>query len=442
MVSLYIARRIAISTKASFSKLIIRIAITAIALSVAVMILATALVAGFKNTISNKVFDFWGHIHITHFDTKNDIESVPITRKQPFYSPATAVQPSVAPQQQLTQSPNITFSRNYTLLGISLFNKDVSTQGGIRHIQAYANKAGIIKTKDQLEGIILKGIDTDYDWGTMRQYLVQGNELLLPDTISRSILISETTARRIKANLGDKLVIYFIEPGSAPAARWFSITGIYKTGLEEYDKKIALVDIRQIQNLNHWGRDSISGFEVFLDHIADLDPYTEYVYEQIGSDLNAQSIKSIFPAIFSWLSLQNANERVILSIMIFVSIINMITALLILILERTNMIGTLKALGARNWDIRKIFLLNAAYITLWGLLIGNIIGISLGLLQKHFHLITLPEDLYYVSVAPIEFQPLTLLLLNIGTLLITILALIIPSLLITRITPVKAIRFK
>lgn len=426
----FIARRVAASSQQSFSRLIIRIAVVAVALSVAVMIIATALIAGFKKEISSKIFGFWGHIHITSTDiNRNLLDSRPIRADQDFY-------PSLDTVGQIP----ITETREF--LGWS-FDRQTYTHGGVDHIQGYALKPGVIKAKEEIEGIVLKGVGRDFNWTFMEQYLQEGERLHLPDTaMSSEILISQQTADRLRVGVGDRFIVHFVEQGEQLKRR-FTIRGIYKTGLEEYDSKFAIVDIRQIQRLMNWSENEISGFEVFIDNIDDLIPLTEYIYfEKLPNDLYAETIREKLYEIFQWLDLQDINEVVILALMVVVAIINMITALMILILERTNMIGTLKALGSSNWSIRKIFLYYAAYIIVVGLFWGNLIGIGLCLLQEQFQFITLEEENYYLSVAPIELGVSTILLLNLGTLLITLFFLIIPSYLVTSISPVKAIRFK
>ncbi|MEM7103808.1 MAG: FtsX-like permease family protein [Bacteroidota bacterium] len=432
----FIAKRVAANTRNSFSGKIMRIAIVAIMISMAVMIIATALVSGFKKEISDKIFGFWGHIHINHYMVDNSIESIPISMDQDFYRGG---QEGIVPLRDVDRIP---YYKEYNLFG-NVIETETLTKGGIRHVQVFANKAGIIKTDSQLEGIVLKGIGKDYDWDFLQKYLVDGDTLNLHATDpTRSILISESTSKRLKVGLDDTFDIYFVEDGQQIIRR-FKITGVYKTGLEEYDKKFALVDIRQIQKLNSWAEDEVSGFEVFIDDIRDLDIMGDFVYyTYIGQDLYSSTIRELYPGIFGWLELQDVNERLIVALMIIVSVINMTTALMILILERTNMIGTLKSLGIRNWSVRKIFLYHATYIIGFGLVLGNLLGIGICLLQHQFGLITLPEESYYVSVAPVNINLVTIALLNIGTLVITVLVLIIPSYLVTRIEPVKAIRFK
>jgi len=430
----FIARRVAASGQQSFSRLIIRIAVVAIALSVAVMICANALIAGFKSEISSKIFGFWGHIHITDTDINRSLlEAYPINRDQPFYPALDTVE-------------QVEYAMRENWLGQEVV-RTKTTEGGIRHIQTFAIKPGIIEAgqnKDkEIEGIILKGVGQDFDWEFMDRYLKRGQRLSLPDTaMSRDILISQQTADRLQVDTGDSFIIHFVEKGEQLRRRFF-VSGVYRTGLEEYDQKFALVDIRQIQQLLGWRENQVSGFEVFIEDIDDLIPLAEYIYfEELPNELYAETIREKLPEIFDWLDLQDINEIVILGLMVVVAIINMITALLILILERTNMIGILKALGTSNWGIRRIFLYYAAYIVIVGLLWGNLIGIGLCLLQDHFEFIQLSEENYYLSTAPIELDFLPILLINLGTLLITLAFLILPSYLVTSISPVKAIRFK
>lgn len=426
----FVSRRVASEGRQSFARLIIAIATVAVALSVAVMIIATALIAGFKEEISTKIFGFWGHVHITEASINRSLlETRPISKHQDFYP-------------GLDSIGRVSYLEEREVFGRTI-EKEALTQGGVRHIQVFALKPGIIKARDEIEGIILKGVGSDFDWSYMDRYLVEGKNLTLSDTaVSSGIIISRQTADRLKVEVGDRFIMHFVLEGDQLQRR-FTVEGIYKTGLEEYDRKFAIVDIRQIQRLQGWSEDQVSGFEVFYDNIEDLYPLTEYIYfEVLPNELYAETIREKLPEIFDWLDLQDINEVVILALMVIVAIINMITGLMILILERTNMIGTLKALGATNWSIRKIFLYHAAIIVLVGLFWGNLIGISLCLLQDRLGFIQLDEANYYLSVAPIKLRVLTILILNLGTLLITLVFLIIPSYLVTSISPVKAIRFK
>lgn len=428
----FIAKKVALAGRQSFSNLIIRIAILAITLSVTVMILATALITGFKSEISSKIFGFWGHVHIVSSQINRSFEAVPISINQDFYP-------------HLDTVKQVDYLAPRTVMGFEVGEEMVlqKSEGGIEHVQVFAHMPGIIKTKKELEGVILKGIGRDFDWENMADYLIAGVPIdMSGDEASRDVIISEQTSKRLNINIGSKFIVHFVVGGDQLNRR-FQVCGIYKTGLEEYDRKFAMIDIRQIQQLLNWDSTEVGGFEVFIQNIDDLDPINEHIYiERIPNDLYSQTIRSKFPSIFEWLELQNINEVVIISLMLIVSIINMVTALMILIIERTNMIGTLKALGQSNWSVRKIFLYYAAYIISLGLLFGNLLGIGLCYLQKNFEIIRLSEADYYLSVAPIEINFWTILILNIGTLIITLLFLIIPSYLVTRISPVEAIRFK
>ncbi|HUM46241.1 MAG TPA: ABC transporter permease [Chitinophagales bacterium] len=404
-ISWFISRRLAFTSGQSFSRLIIRVAITAVALSVAVMIVAGAIVNGFQKEISEKVFGFWGHITVRSLEQGRSYGEVPVSMQQSFYP-------------GLEKLP------------------------GVRHIQVFATKAGILKTDREMEGMVLRGIGADFDWTFLKNYLVEGNILMAGDSTSKSkILISKTTADRLKLQVGDEVIVYFVQ--QPMRYRKLKIGGIYKTGLDEYDRLYAIVDIGLIQRINNWNSNEVGGFEVFINQVNQLDNMGSLINsDYIGQDLEAKTMKQVNPNLFDWLDLQTMNEKVIIILMILVAIINMTTVLLILILERTNMVGILKSLGGSNWMIRKIFLYHAAYITGVGLLLGNIFGIGICLVQKYFEIIKLPEESYYVSVAPVLMEPLYILSINAGTLIICLVTLIVPSYLVSRITPVKAIRFK
>jgi lipoprotein-releasing system permease protein len=422
---LFIARRVAFTGGKNFSRLIIRIAIVAVALSVAVMVSASAFIAGFKTEISRKIFEFWGHIHISDTAYSLSFEPKPIEQKQDFYPDLNTVRGI---------SPDI-------LSGMDVGG--ARPHGGIRHIQVFAHKPGIIRTKTAMEGILLKGVGPDFDWSNLQPYLLEGRQIALGDTAaSRDIILSRQTADRLQVGVGDKFVVHFVQDRSQ-LRRLFQVCGIYKTGLEEYDRKFALCDIRQAQDLLGWRADQVEGFEVWLDDLRDLDLYNQYLYEEVlPENLLCVSIRDKFPAIFEWLALQDYNEIIILGLMLAVAIINMITALLVLVLERTTMIGVLKALGESNARIRQIFLYHAGVITLYGMFWGNLIGLGFCFLQDKFRLIRLNEADYYLSYAPVKINWLAVLGINLGTLAVTLVFLILPSLVVSSIAPVRAIRFK
>lgn len=422
---LFIARRIAFSGGKNFSRLIIRIAIIAVSLSVAVMIASSALIAGFKSEISRKIFEFWGHIHISDTAYSLSSEPQPIAQNQDFYSSLDTVR-SIS-REELKQ----------------IEWRGRRPRGGIRHIQVFAHKPGIIRTKTAMEGILLKGIGKDFDWGNLQPYLLEGKPISFSDTaFSRDIIISRQTADRLQLGVGDKFIVHFVKERDQ-ARRLFQICGIYKTGLEEYDRKFALCDIRQVQNLLGWEENQVAGFEIWLDDLRDLKVYNQYIYREVlPEDLLSVSIREKFPSIFEWLELQDYNEIVILVLMLAVAIINMITALLVLVLERSTMIGILKALGAGNGRIRSVFLYHAAVITLYGMFWGNLLGLGFCWLQDRYHLIKLNEADYYLSYAPVKVQWLMVLGINAGTLAITLIFLLLPSFVVSGIAPVRAIRFK
>lgn len=407
----FIASRIISAKKApensnniSGTRPIVRIAVAGISIGLAVMIAAVSIVTGFQQEIRDKVSGFSAHIVITNYDSNTSYEPEPVSTDQSFY-------PSL------------------------------DTVKGIRHIQVFATKAGIIKTDDEIEGVVMKGVGKDFDWSFFEKHMVDGESFRTGDTTaSKKVLVSEPIARKLKLKTGDKLYTYFIQ-GQDQKARIFTISGIYKTGLEEFDNLYVLADIAHIQKLNGWESDQVAGFEVFIDKFSELEQWGDYVYNQIGQELNSQTIKELKPQIFDWLGLMDTNVLVIIVLMLLVAGFNMISALLIMIIERVNMIGILKALGMDNGSIRNIFLYNSVYLISMGMLFGNLIGIGACLLQSHYGFITLPEESYYVKVVPVNLNLVYIAALNIGTLLVCTLMLLIPSYLVSRISPLRAVRF-
>ena len=435
---LFLARGVAKGGSQSISRTILGIAVAAVAISMAVMVLASALISGFKSEISVKIFGFWGHIHITEEQAASDImltTEYPISNRQDFY-------PSLE-----TLGP-IEYHDFADPLGDA--GELRTTVGGVRHIQQFILLPGIISAFQEgerladTEPLILKGIAEDFAWEDFGQYVIEGEELhVTPDSTSRDILISNSTARRLKIGVGDRLDFVYFSGLREEKNRAFTVRGIYKTGLEEYDSKFAIVDIKQLRRLLNWREDQVGGFEVVLDDIEDLDAFSDYIhYDILPQDLYADSIRNKLRELFSWLDIQDYNGIIILILVVLVAIINMMTALLILILERTNMIGILKALGQDNWNIRKIFLYYAGFIVVVGLLLGNLLGLGLAWIQKTYGIVQLDEESYYLAVAPIRLEWLTILGLNLGTFAVTLVFLVLPSYLVTKIDPVKAIRFK
>jgi lipoprotein-releasing system permease protein len=400
----FLASRIVSRSKGNFSWTFVVIAITSIALGFAIMFIAVAILTGFKKEIREKVVGFSGHIQISRFSQSASFEPQPIEKNQRFY-------------RKLQQ------------------NREIS------HIQTFAVKAGIIKTKDQIQGVILKGVGSDFDWKFFNDKMVEGRTFRVNDsTRSDEVIISRKIANLLNLKVNDDLRMYFIV-GNTTLGRKFNISGIYDTGLEEFDKLYVMADIHHIQRLNNWSPLQVGGFEIFLKNFNDIDRMGVYVYHQIGFSLDASTIKMLYPQIFDWLDLQDINVLIILILIILVSSTTIISTLLILILERTTMIGVLKALGMRNAAIRKLFLYNAMYIVGWGMIWGNAIAFSLCLLQKKFGLVTLAQESYYVSVIPINLNGWNILLLNLGTILVCYMIFAIPSFVISKVTPLKAIRF-
>ena len=406
---LFIAKRIiaAKQHKSSVSSPIIKIAITAIALGIVIMMISIATSIGLQKKIKEKISGFNGHIQISNYEENNSkITMNPISLEQDFY-------------------PNFT---------------DVE---GIKNVQSYASKGGIIRTETDFEGVVLKGVNLDYDWSFFETYLVEGSILKLDNEMSSEVLISKITSDRLGLKLGDTFNTFFVknDPNKAPNVRKFTIAGIYNSGFKEFDENYIIGDIKQIQRLNKWKKNQVGGFEVLLDDFDDLEEKGNEIYSVVPPTLNAETIAEKNPAIFEWLDLFDINVIVIISIMILISGINMITALLVLILERTQMIGILKALGNSNWSIRKIFLYNAGYLIAVGLFLGNVIGIGILLIQKYFGIIKLNPETYYVNEAPVYLDFKYILFLNIGTLVLCLLMLLIPSYIVSKISPVKAIKF-
>jgi lipoprotein-releasing system permease protein len=396
--------------KISISAPIIKIAIAAIVLGIIMMLIAIATGVGLKHKIREKVTAFNGHVQISNYDNNSSEVSVtPISKNQDFYPEFTSVK-------------------------------------GIEHIQAVATKGGIIRTADTFEGIIAKGVGADFNWSALEEFLVEG---VLPDytgDISDEVLISRISASRLGLKNGDSFFTFFLrddDTNKMPNQRKFTIKGIYDSGFEEIDSRFIFIDIRHIQRMNKWGADEIGNFEVFLESFDDIDSKSAEIYGKTVSSLDTRTLKDKYYKIFEWIGLFDFNIALIIGIMIIVGGINMITALLVLILERTPMIGILKALGTTNWSIRKVFLYNAAYLIGVGLFWGNLIGLGIIILQDKLKLFKFPNPKeYYIEYIPVHIDVMTVVLLNVGVLILCLLMLLIPSYIITKITPVKAIRFE
>jgi lipoprotein-releasing system permease protein len=399
----YISKKILSKDKSNFSRPVIRLAILSIALGLSVMILSVSIVVGFQKAVRQKVSSFDAHIQISGFSNNESYEQASISRDQEFL-------PAIAKIE------------------------------GVKNIQVYAQKGGILKANKTIQGVMMKGVGSDYDWSNMEQWLIAGKIPIYNDSgRSKEIVISKNIANKIQLHVGDPVLMYFIQ--EPPRVRKFYISGIYHSGLEEFDSRYIIGDIQQIQKLNKWDKNQIAGFEVMIDNYDDMEEITAKVNDAIGYDLIAKNIRQRYPFIMDWLNLLDTNVYFILGLMVLISGITMMGTILILILEKTNMIGTLKALGSNNKSIRKIFIYNALYLIGSGLLLGNILGISLAAIQYFFKIIPLDPDTYYMDTIPIYLNFWYLLALNIGTILITTLMMLWPSHIVSRISPIKALRF-
>lgn len=402
----FIAKRLitAKDYKSSISAPIIKIAISAIAIGMIMMIVSVATGTGLQQKIREKVSAFNGHIIISNYDNnQSEVTLVPISKKQDFYPKFTSVR-------------------------------------GVEHIQAIASKAGIIRTETTFEGIVFKGVGTDYKWDNIKEYIVEGRIPNNKEDLNEEVVISQFIANRLNLKVGDAFNTFFMKE-KGYNLRNFDVVGIFNSGFQEFDATYIIGDIRHMQRINKWTPDQIGAFEIFVDDFNAIESTGEQVYAQTASTLDSKTIIEKYSYIFEWLQLFDFNIIVILVVMILVATINMVVALLVLILERTQMIGILKALGANNWLVRKIFLYNAFYLIVRGLFWGNLIGISLLLIQQQFGIIQLPPENYYVNQAPVYLNWGYILLLNLLTVTVCFLVLLIPSYIITKISPVKAIRF-
>lgn len=409
---LFIAKRIFSdkTVKKGISQPIVTIAVIGIALGLAVMILSVAIVTGFKSEISNKVIGFGSHIQIVNYDSNLSFETAPINKQQTFYN-------------------------------------DINELTGVKNIHEFGIKAGIIKTQTDIQAVVLKGVGANFDWSFFDQNMIEGESFRVNDsTTTNNIIISSYISKILNLKVGDKIAAYFIQ--QPPRMRSFTISGIYETSLAEFDEKFALIDIKHIQKLNNWDDNQISGFEILIEDFSQLDKMTEDIrsivgfhFNPDGTKLKVLSIKEKYPQMFDWLDLTDMNVWIILILMIAVAGFNMVSGLLILILERTNMIGILKAIGTKNWSIRKIFLYQSGLLISKGLLWGNIIGIAICFLQLKFQIFKLDPSSYYLEAVPINLKIWHILALNSGTLTITIIMLLVPSYIISRLSPEKTIRF-
>lgn len=406
----FIAQRIAFNQQKSFSRFIIRLSITATVISVAVMIVTLSFVNGFQETVSQKVFSFWGHLRIQY--------------RQPM---------------KANIAEELPVEKNDSLI------QAVKKMPQVRSVHPFATKYAMLKTTDEMEGVLLKGLDNTYDFKNLSGFLKEGRWVNFPDSsYSREIVISSYTASQLKLKVNDRILIYFVRPDGSMRPDKLMVTGIYKTGIEEYDKTFAIGDIRLIQRLNNWENYEIGGYELFLRDYEKMNEVSDAIYY---NDLfprlwETRTVKEIYPNIFDWLQIQNTNQGILITIMVIIAIINLVTCLIILVLERLRMIGILKALGASNWGVQRIFLNHSALITFTGIIIGTLFALGLLYLQMQTGFIRLQEEAYYMSVAAVKIKWWQVAVVCIGTLVVSFLVLLIPSFIVRKIQPVKAIRFR
>ena len=407
--SLFIAKRIAFNKEKSFSGFIIRLAVSATIISVAAMILSLAFINGFQKVVSEKVFSFWGHIRLQHFEPSKV---------------------SIAEENPITQNDSITTA--------------ISQLSNVAYVQTFATKSAIINANATIEGVLFKGVDKQYHFEDLQQFLVEGRWINFSDSnYASEIVISEYIAGRIGIKANSHVLIYFIQPGEEkPRTRKLLVTGIYKTGIDVYDKTFALGDIRLIRRLNDWLPDEIGGYEVKLKDYTEMSKNSDEIYELLPSGWNSKTMLEIYPEIFDWLNLQDTNKYILLTVMIIVALINLITCLIILVLERTRMIGVLKSIGSTDWTIQRIFMFYGAIITLTGVFGGLLLGLGISFIQLKTGFIKLNEEAYYMRVAPVELVWWQVGAVVVGTFVICFLILFIPSLVSKRISPAKAVQFR
>ncbi|OMP31049.1 ABC transporter permease [Mangrovimonas sp. DI 80] len=407
----FLAKRIIGSKayKSSVSAPIIKIGITAIAIGIIVMLIAVATGLGLQKKIRDKVVAFNGHVTISNYDTNvSDESEIPVSLNQDFYPEFKGIE-------------------------------------GISHVQGVAKKFGVIRTETDFEGVVLKGVGQDYNWKYIQDFLVEGRLPEFGEQMGNEVLISQYIANRLKFEVGDSFQMVFgkEDANQIPNIRKFTVVGIYNSGFQDFDKTFIIGDLKQVQRLNKWQADQVGNFEVFINDFDQIEEKGLEIYEATPSNLNAETITEKYISIFEWINIFDNNTYGVIGIMIIVAGINMITALLVLILERTQMIGILKALGSSNWSIRKVFLYNATYLVGLGLFWGNLIGLSLLAIQYYFGVLQFPNpEQYYMTTIPVYVSLKNILLLNIGCFLACMLMLLVPSYIVTRISPVKAIRFE
>jgi lipoprotein-releasing system permease protein len=408
--SYHIAKRIAFNKQQSFSRFIIRLSVVATAVSIIAMIITLAFVNGFQEKVADKIFGFWGHIRVQKYETGKSLisEELPLTKN-------TAVENSMA-----------------------------STPGVVSY-QSFATKSAVLESQNDIEGVLIKGIEKNENHSALKQFLVAGRWIQFTDSLySKETLVSEAVAKALQIKINDTIKVHFVATNSdaQKTYRKLVVVGFYHTGIDEYDKLFMIADINLIRRINNWEPNQIGGYEVFINQYQNINAVSSTLSNALPSEWMSKSIKEVYPNIFDWLDIQDVNRNVVFIVMGIVALINLITCLLILMLERTNMIGLLKSMGATNWTIQKIFIVYASFITLAGVGFGVVIGLGICFLQQATGFITLDEASYYISVAPVKIIGWQVAAVCAGTSLVCFVSLFLPTLLIPKISPVKAIEFK
>ena len=399
-----LANKLLRDKESHYARPIVNLSIAGVALGLIIMIVAIAITSGYKKEIRDKVIGMGSHLRISNYDNNYSFEPVPFERNQ-------------------------------------FFIKDLLANPDIKNLQYFSTKVGIIKTSDQVEGIVLKGIDTSFYWEDFEKNIIAGQKIHVEDTQpGKEILISSKLSKKLKIHVGDKVRTYFVQ--DPPMQRSFTVSGIFETGLPEFDEKYALVDLRHVQKLNQWDSNMVGGIEILIYDYDKIDKIGESVNSSIGYKLKAETIKQIYPEIFEWIALFDTNVLVLLIITLFVCSITMMSTFFIIVLEQTQTIGILKTIGIKNRQIMNIFMMVASKILLKGLIVGDAIAMAICLLQKHFHLIKLDAATYYVDYIPINLNAGTILGINAGVFLLCLAVLSLPAYYVAKkIAPVKAIRF-
>lgn len=408
--SFHIAKRIAFNKQQSFSRFIIRLSVAATAVSIIAMIITLAFVHGFQEKVAEKIFGFWGHIRVQKYETGKSLisEELPLTKNK-------------AIEEIIASAP------------------------GVVSYQSFATKSAVLESNSEIEGVLIKGIEKNENHSALKKFLVKGRWLDFSASIySKETLISDAVAKQLQIKINDTIKVHFVanNTDAQKTYRKLVVVGFYHTGIEEYDKLFMIADINLIRRINNWDANQIGGYEVFVDQYQNIDTISAALSNTLPSEWMSKSIKEIYPNIFDWLAIQDVNRNVVFIVMGIVALINLITCLLILMLERTNMIGLLKSMGATNWTIQKIFIVYASFITLAGVGFGLIIGVGICLLQQATGFITLDEASYYITVAPIKIIWWEVAAVCAGTSIACFVSLFLPTLLIPKISPVKAIEFK